>query len=136
MIYTGNKALRFLSVPVYTIFKNLSIITTAYGEVLWFGGSVNPLTLASFSLMVLSSVVAAWADIKYAISASSEGASQASVSSLRTLNAGYAWMFMNVFCSSAYLLSIRKFTKKTNFSNWDSKYPKPYDNSKTTDLGQ
>ena len=26
MIYTGAKALQFLSVPVYTIFKNLTII--------------------------------------------------------------------------------------------------------------
>jgi GDP-mannose transporter len=120
MIYTGNKALRFLSVPVYTIFKNLSIITTAYGEVLWFGGTISPLTLASFGLMVLSSFVAAWADIQYAISATTKDPSEASVSSLGTLNAGYAWMFMNVICSSTYLLSIRKFTKKTNFSNWDS----------------
>lgn len=37
---------------MYTIFKNLTIILIAYGEVLWFGGSVTPLTLVSFSLMV------------------------------------------------------------------------------------
>ena len=41
MIYTSAKALQFLSVPVYTIFKNLTIILIAYGEVLWFGGSVT-----------------------------------------------------------------------------------------------
>ncbi|KAK5009348.1 GDP-mannose transporter, partial [Elasticomyces elasticus] len=39
MIYTSTKALQFLSIPVYTIFKNLTIILIAYGEVLWFGGS-------------------------------------------------------------------------------------------------
>ena len=43
---------QYLSVPVYTIFKNLTIILIAYGEVLWFGGSVTPLTLVSFGLMV------------------------------------------------------------------------------------
>lgn len=43
---------QFLSIPVYTIFKNMTIILIAYGEVLWFGGSVTPLTLVSFLLMV------------------------------------------------------------------------------------
>jgi GDP-mannose transporter len=51
MIYTGSKALQFLSIPVYTIFKNLTIILIAYGEVLWFGGSVTSMTLLSFGLM-------------------------------------------------------------------------------------
>jgi len=48
---------QYLSVPVYTIFKNLTIILIAYGEVLWFGGSVTPLTLVSFGLMVRLSFV-------------------------------------------------------------------------------
>jgi len=52
MIYTGSKALQFLRIPIYTIFKNLTIILIAYGEVLWFGGSVTHLMLVSFGLMV------------------------------------------------------------------------------------
>lgn len=52
MIYTGSKALQYLPIPVYTIFKNLTIILIAYGEVLWFGGSVTSMMLVSFSLMV------------------------------------------------------------------------------------
>src|ERR1700712_1168264 len=67
MIYTGSKAIKFLSIPVYTIFKNLTIILIAYGEVLWFGGSVSRLTLFAFGLMIVSSVIAAWADIQYAL---------------------------------------------------------------------
>src|ERR1700750_290997 len=67
MIYTSTWALKFLSIPVYTIFKNLTIPLIAYGEVLWFGGSVTGMSLASFGLMVLSSVVAAWADIRHAL---------------------------------------------------------------------
>lgn len=43
---------QYLSIPVYTIFKNLTIILIAYGEVLWFGGSVTAMTLVSFGLMV------------------------------------------------------------------------------------
>lgn len=52
VIYTGSKSLQFLSIPVYTIFKNLTIILIAYGEVIWFGGRVTGLTLVSFLLMV------------------------------------------------------------------------------------
>jgi len=119
MIYTSTKALQFLSVPVYTIFKNLTIIVIAYGEVLWFGGSVSPLALLSFGLMVLSSVIAAWADIQAAISG--VGYSPEAAEALSTLNAGYAWMGLNVFCTASYLLTMRKHIKKMNFKDWDSK---------------
>lgn len=59
MLYTGSKALQFLSVPVFTIFKNLSIIIVAYGETKVFGGHVTTLMLMSFCLMVglMSSLV-------------------------------------------------------------------------------
>jgi GDP-mannose transporter len=118
MLYTGTKSLKYLSVPVYTIFKNLTIIVIAYGEVLWFGGRVTSLALLSFGLMVLSSVVAAWADIQSAV----QGFGQAgdSTAAITTLNAGYTWMALNVFCTAARLLSMNKVIKQTNFSDWDS----------------
>lgn len=37
MIYTSSKSLQYLNVPIYTIFKNLTIILIAYGEVIFFG---------------------------------------------------------------------------------------------------
>lgn len=114
MIFTGTKALQFLSVPVYTIFKNLTIIVIAYGEVLWFGGQVTSMILLSFGMMVVSSVIAAWSDVQHAATASSDAMS--------TLNAGYAWMFLNVLCSSMFVLGMRKVIRKMNFSDWDSKY--------------
>lgn len=121
MIYTGSKALQFLSVPVYTIFKNLTIIVIAYGEVLWFGGHVTSSALFSFGLMVVSSVIAARADIQHALYGSSTGQSVEAALAVSTLNAGYAWMGLNVFCTSAYVLSMRKIMKKMNFKDWDSK---------------
>ncbi|KAH7193308.1 uncharacterized protein B0J16DRAFT_334929 [Fusarium flagelliforme] len=121
MIYTSTKALQYLSVPVYTIFKNLTIIAIAYGEVLWFGGSVTPIALSSFGLMVLSSVVAAWADIRAAISGD-YSATTGDEDALATLNAGYFWMAMNVICSASYVLGMRKVIHKMNFKDWDTMY--------------
>jgi len=118
MIYTGTWAIKYLSIPVYTIFKNLTIILIAYGEVLWFGSSVTTLALFSFGLMVLSSVIAAWADIQHAISAH---ASHEVSNELSTLNAGYVWMLFNCFCTATYILSMRKRIKVTNFKDFDSK---------------
>ncbi|PYH40665.1 GDP-mannose transporter [Aspergillus saccharolyticus JOP 1030-1] len=117
MIYTGSKALQFLSIPVYTIFKNLTIILIAYGEVLWFGGSVTGLTLFSFGLMVLSSIIAAWADIKHAVESSSDATAKVS-----TLNAGYIWMLINCLCTSSYVLGMRKRIKLTNFKDFDTMF--------------
>jgi GDP-mannose transporter len=114
MIYTSMKALQFLSIPVYTIFKNLTIILIAYGEVLWFGGSVTPMALLSFGLMVLSSVIAAWADISHALSGSTDS------DAISTLNLGYLWMGANCICSAGYVLGMRKRIKLTNFKDFDS----------------
>ncbi|KAF2654761.1 UDP-galactose transporter [Lophiostoma macrostomum CBS 122681] len=121
MIYTSTKAIKFLSIPVYTIFKNLTIILIAYGEVLWFGGSVTPMALFSFGLMVLSSVIAAWADIQHALSSFGE-ASEAASDAISTLNAGYLWMMFNCFCTATYVLSMRKRIKLTNFKDFDTMF--------------
>jgi GDP-mannose transporter len=120
MIYTSTKALKYLSIPVYTIFKNLTIILIAYGEVLWFGGSVTPMALFSFGLMVMSSVIAAWADIKHALESHGHMSSEATAR-IATLNAGYIWMLTNCLCTAAYVLGMRKRIKLTNFKDFDSK---------------
>ncbi|MBE7182573.1 MAG: hypothetical protein INR71_15435 [Terriglobus roseus] len=120
MIYTSTWALKFLSIPVYTIFKNLTIILIAYGEVLWFGGSVTGMALFSFGLMVLSSVVAAWADIQHALAGSADSDKQ--TDAISTLNAGYVWMMINCFCTATYVLSMRKRIKVTNFKDFDTMF--------------
>jgi len=121
MIFTSARALQYISIPTYTIFKNLTIILIAYGEVLWFGGSVTGLALLSFGLMVLSSVVSAWADISAAIN-SVAGVTAASTQ-LGHLNAGYIWMLTNCLSSATFVLSMRKRIKITQFSDFDSTTP-------------
>ncbi|KAL6708137.1 GDP-mannose transporter into the lumen of the Golgi [Coniothyrium glycines] len=123
MIYTSTWALKFLSIPVYTIFKNLTIILIAYGEVLWFGGAVTPMALFSFGLMVLSSVIAAWADIQHALtSMGSTTQSEAATDAMSTLHAGYLWMMFNCLCTATYVLGMRKRIKLTNFKDFDTMY--------------
>jgi len=130
VIYTGSKSLQHLSIPVYTIFKNLTIILIAYGEVIWFGGRVTGLTFISFILMVISSVIAAWADVTSvfagSVPANSSGIALDSLQNIagavRALNVGYFWMMLNCFTSAAYVLSMRKKIKSTGFSDWDSMF--------------
>lgn len=129
VIYTGSKSLQYLSIPVYTIFKNLTIILIAYGEVIWFGGRVTGLTLVSFFFMVLSSVIAAWADISDALTAGdpavleSEGWGLQHLSGMVSkVNIGYFWMLVNCLTSAAYVLTMRKRIKITGFSDWDSMF--------------
>ncbi|ORX38268.1 hypothetical protein BD324DRAFT_620209 [Kockovaella imperatae] len=134
VIYTGSKSLQFLSIPVYTIFKNLTIILIAYGEVLWFGGSVTGLTLCSFALMVGSSIIAAWSDITTTLSKMSAGIAVVDPSSgadvplltpqgmIGSFNLGYLWMFINCIASAGYVLFMRKRIKVTGFKDWDSMF--------------
>lgn len=131
VIYTGSKSLQFLSIPVYTIFKNLTIILIAYGEVIWFGGHVTGLTLASFGLMVGSSVIAAWSDISNALASGAVDALDPITGAevplppttvMSALNIGYVWMMLNCFFSAAYVLAMRKRIKVTGFKDWDSMF--------------
>ncbi|QEU58800.1 Hvg1/Vrg4 [Kluyveromyces lactis] len=114
MIYTSSKSLQYLAVPIYTIFKNLTIILIAYGEVLFFGGSVTAMELSSFLLMVLSSVVATLGDQQALKKTADAGAP--------LFNIGYMWMFINCLSSAAFVLVMRKRIKLTNFKDFDTMF--------------
>ena len=112
------------------IFKNLTIILIAYGEVFMFGSSVTGLTLVSFALMVGSSIIAGWSDIRSTVSSSSQPLLDpvtgldvsASAHTIAGLNVGYLWMALNCIASAAYVLYMRKKIKVTGFKDWDSMY--------------
>nr|CAG8616640.1 14648_t:CDS:2 [Entrophospora candida] len=112
MIYTGSKSLQFLAIPIYTIFKNLTIIFIAYGEVLWFGGSVTRLMMTSFLLMVFSSIIAA----------SSDSVNTVKLNTFSSIDFGYIWMALNCISSAAFILFMRKRIKSTNFKDYDTVY--------------
>ncbi|KAF7971282.1 hypothetical protein HWV62_21530 [Athelia sp. TMB] len=115
VIYTGSKSL-------------------AYGEVIWFGGRVTGLTMLSFLLMVLSSVVAAWADVSIA-SGVVDHLPSASASlgmgldmvagvvqrlNIQKLGIGYMWMMTNCLANAAFVLAMRKRIKVTGFTDWET----------------
>ncbi|EGN92206.1 hypothetical protein SERLA73DRAFT_99599 [Serpula lacrymans var. lacrymans S7.3] len=131
VIYTGSKSLQYLTIPVYTIFKNLTIILIAYGEVIWFGARVTGLTIVAFIFMVLSSIIAAWADIHSTTNivdalppaSAGMGIGLDMISDVaQKLNIGYFWMLVNCLTSAAYVLTMRKRIKITGFSDWDSMF--------------
>ncbi|WFD27149.1 GDP-mannose transporter into the lumen of the Golgi [Malassezia nana] len=146
VIYTGSKALQHMDIPIYTIFKNLTIILIAYGEVLWFDGRITSMIFLSFVLMVASSVIAAWPDLSSSIAPSlhrralnavgmytgvpvpsatptaalEPSASVAAWPSLST--SGYFWMLLNCLVSATYVLVMRKRIKLTGFKDWDTMF--------------
>ncbi|ORX49386.1 UDP-galactose transporter [Hesseltinella vesiculosa] len=113
MIYTGSKSLQYLPIAIYTVFKNLTIILIAYGEVLWFGSIVTEKMLLAFGLMVLSSIIAGWADISSALQ---------DLMGLDSTLIGYFWMATNCLSSAAFVLYMRKRIKLTNFKDFDTVY--------------
>lgn len=109
MLFTGSKSLQFLSVPVFTIFKNLSIIVVAWGESKLFGSHVTRLMLISFALMVVSSIIAAESDFNVTAAESKQMRDNGTTG-------GYAWMLVNCLSSAAFVLYMRfimKFSTNT-----------------------
>ncbi len=79
---------------------------------------MTSVALGAFALMVLSSVVAAWADIQAAYMSYGAGMGAEAVA---TLNLGYIWMGLNCFSTASYVLCMRKRIKLTNFKDFDSR---------------
>ena len=80
------------------------------------------MALLSFGLMVLSSVIAAWADIQHALASyGGDSTTGEAAEKISTLNTGYVWMLLNCFCSATFVLGMRKRIKLTNFKDLDSK---------------
>ncbi|KAI8619086.1 hypothetical protein BC830DRAFT_1060710 [Chytriomyces sp. MP71] len=119
MIFTGAKALQFLSIPLFTVFKNLTIIFIAYGERFFFQGApVSPTVLASFFLLVTSSLIAAWSDVSSGrlLKKSVTGENQPSIM------VAYGWMGLNCLCTAFFTLIMRFKIKKVGFKDFDTVY--------------
>ncbi|KAJ3040839.1 GDP-mannose transporter into the lumen of the Golgi [Rhizophlyctis rosea] len=113
MIYTGSKALQYLSIPLFTIFKNLTIILIAYAERTYFNGSiVTRLMLISFGMMVLSSIIAGWADI-------AAGKTMKAGAETVGLLVSYGWMVANCLTTAGFSLLMKGKGKEYGFKDFD-----------------
>lgn len=101
MIYTGSKTLQYLSVAMFTVFKNLTIIIVALGEERLFASRITRWMWLSFVLMVAGSVVGGFNDLSFS-------------------GCGYFWMVLNSGSNAAYLLYMKSVIKSVGFSDFDS----------------
>lgn len=99
MLFTGMASLQHNSVPMVTIFKNITNIMVAGGDFFFFNSSVEMLVMASFAVTLGGAVAAAWNDI----------------SSSWT---GLAWMAANCVSSAGYVLYMKFATKNVKLSKF------------------
>jgi GDP-mannose transporter len=99
MLFTGMASLQHNSVPMVTIFKNITNIMVAAGDFSFFGATVEALVIASFAVTLGGAVAAAWNDI----------------SSSWT---GLFWMAANCVASAGYVLYMKFATKHIKLSKF------------------
>jgi GDP-mannose transporter len=99
MLFTGMASLQYNSVPMVTIFKNVTNITTTVGDYYFFGNRSEFLVVVAFGIMLSGAVAAAWNDIEI---------------SWR----GIFWMVLNCLSTSGYVLYMKFATKNVKLSTF------------------
>ena len=97
MLFTGYMSLKYLNVPMVTIFKNLTNVVILFGEWIFQGTKVTGIVLASCLIMVVGAALAASNDITFSF-------------------LGYFWMIMNCCCTAGYVLYMKHATKTIQIS--------------------
>ena len=93
MLFTGMASLQHNSVPMVTVFKNITNIFTAVGDFYFFGSKVEALVMVAFGVMLGGAVFAAKNDV-----------------AITTV--GLFWMSANCISTAGYILYM-KFATKT-----------------------
>lgn len=92
MLFTGMASLQNNSVPMVTVFKNITNVITTAGDYAFFGSKPEALVMVAFGVMVFGAIAAAWKDI--------------------TINVtGLFWMMANCFSTAAYVLYMKHATQ-------------------------
>lgn len=103
MIFTGSQTLVYLTIPIVTVFKNMTNLMIAYGDWAWFHQSISWGVIGSFLMMTLGSVLSGFTDLQFDLT-------------------GYMWMAANCMSQAGYVLYMRKAQKQTKLSEWGSAY--------------
>lgn len=88
MLFTGMASLQNNSVPMVTVFKNITNVLTTGGDYIFFGNKPEAMVVAAFGIMLFGAVAAAWNDV--------------SVS-----GAGLFWMGANCVSTAGYVLYMK-----------------------------
>ena len=99
MLFTGMASLQHNSVPMVTIFKNITNIMVASGDFFFFGQSVEMLIVASFGVTLAGAVAAGWTDIS-------------------STWIGLFWMAMNCVSTAGYVLYMKFATQHVKLSKF------------------
>lgn len=90
MLFSGMASLQYNSVPMVTIFKNMSNVVTAFGDYYFYGNNhvTNTLVIISFAITFFGAILAAWNDI--------------SITSI-----GLFWISINCLSTAGYVLYMK-----------------------------
>ena len=92
-------ALEHNSVPMVTIYKNITNIIVTAGDFYIFKTTAEPLVLLAFGIMLSGAIAAAWNDMYITMQ-------------------GLFWMSMNCFTTAGYILSLKFATKNVKLSKF------------------
>lgn len=99
MLFTGMTSLEHNSVPMVTVFKNITNIMTTVGDCIIYGASVEFLVICAFGIMLAGAVLAAKNDTD-------------------VTTTGLFWMLANCVCTSGYVLYLKYATKSVKLSKF------------------
>jgi GDP-mannose transporter len=96
MLFTGMASMQHNSVPMVTVFKNITNIMTTIGDCILYGASIELLVMAAFGIMLLGAIFAARNDAD-------------------VTQTGLCWMLANCLCTSGYVSNM--LPRRSSFRN-------------------
>jgi GDP-mannose transporter len=103
MLFTGMASLQTNTVPMVTVFKNVTNILTTGGDYFFFGNQSENLVFVAFGVMLAGAVAAAWNDINIT-------------------GLGLFWMAANCVSTSGYVLYMKHATQHVKLSKFGMVY--------------
>lgn len=102
-IFTNAQSMRYINIPVLTVWKSLGPMFVTLFERFYFGDRFSMRVYLAMGLIVLSALVTAINDLEYSA-------------------VGYFWAAANVFANVAYLASLRMYLRSPSVSALDKTF--------------
>jgi GDP-mannose transporter len=103
MLFTGMASLQLNSVPMVTVFKNITNILTTAGDYFFFGNKPDFLVIAAFGIMLFGALAAAWNDMTIS-------------------STGLFWMGANCCATAGYVLYMKFATVNVKLTKFGMVY--------------